>query len=202
MITRKVKPLSQEAEHKLVIAAQSGCRLSLNKLIEAHYQQMYHLALKVTRNQVLAEDVTQEACVQVLRRINQFRAESRFNSWLSRIVVNTALLKHRREKRMVPSEEIFSTDAVSPEPQPEHIIIHRELLAKTDHFLGQLREGDRELFIKRFVDGLSLQSISEETGLSLPALKSRFHRARNRLKETSITQKWGVEIQEMDGLGA
>ena len=100
------------------------------------------------------------------------------------------------------SEEIFSTDAVSPEPQPEHIIIHRELLAKTDHFLGQLREGDREVFIKRFVDGLSLQSISEETGLSLPALKSRFHRARNRLKETSITQKWGVEIQEMDGLGA
>ena len=202
MITRKVKALSHEQEIRLVREAQSGCKASLNHLIEAHYQQMYHLALKVTRNQVLAEDVTQEACVQVLRRIGQFRAESRFNSWLSRIVVNTALLKHRREKRMVPSEEIFSTDAVSPEPQPEHIIIHRELLEKTDHFLGQLRDGDRDLFIKRFVDGLSLQSISEETGLSLPALKSRFHRARNRLKETSIAQNWGVDIQEMDGATA
>ena len=202
MITRKVQMLTAEEETRLVKEAQSGSRAALNHLIEAHYQQMYHLALKVTRNRVLAEDITQEACVQVLRRINQFRSESRFNSWLSRIVVNTALLRHRREKRMIPTDEIFPSDAISLEPEPDQIVMHRELLVKTDQLLSELRDGDRELFAKRFVEGLSLKSISEETGLSLPALKSRFHRARNRLKEVSLSQNWGIEIQEYDGVSA
>jgi len=107
--------------------------------------------------------------------------------------VNTALLKHRREKRLVPTEEIYSPNAVSPEPEPDQVAIHRELLQKTDDFLGELREGDRELFIKRFVEGLSLQSISDETGLSLPALKSRFHRARLRLKDAAEIRQWDLE---------
>ena len=154
------------------------------------------LALKITRNTVWAEDVTQEACVQVLRRIDQFRSESRFSSWICRIVVNTALLKHRREKRLVPMEEIYSPDSVSLEPQPDEVVINRELLKKTDEFLGDLRDGDRELFVKRFVEGLSLQSISEETGLSLPALKSRFHRARLRLRAASETRQWEVDLFE------
>ena len=194
MITRKVKLLTIEEEAQLVAQAQAGSKVALNQLIEAHYQQMYHLALKITRNTVWAEDVTQEACVQVLRRIDQFRSEARFNSWLCRIVVNTALLKHRREKRLVPTEEIYSPNAISPEPEPDQVVIHRELLQKTDDFLGELREGDRELFVKRFVEGLSLQSISEETGLSLPALKSRFHRARLRLKDVAEIRQWDLEL--------
>ena len=202
MITRKVKMLTPEEESRLVQEAQAGSKQALNQLIEAHYQQMYHLALKVTRNRVLAEDITQEACVQVLRRINQFRSESRLNSWISRIVVNTALLKHRREKRMIPTDEIFPSDAIALDPEPDQVTINKELLIKTDQLLGELRDGDRELFAKRFVEGLSLKSISEETGLSLPALKSRFHRARNRLREVSVSQNWGIEFQDADGVSA
>lgn len=202
MITRKVKMLTPEEESRLVQEAQAGSKRALNQLIEAHYQQMYHLALKVTRNRVLAEDITQEACVQVLRRINQFRSESRLNSWISRIVVNTALLKHRREKRMIPTDEIFPSDAIALDPEPDQVTINKELLIKTDQLLGELRDGDRELFAKRFVEGLSLKSISEETGLSLPALKSRFHRARNRLREVSVSQNWGIEFQDADGVSA
>lgn len=193
MIIRKMKHLTIEEERYLVQQAQSGSRTALNRLIETHYQQMYHLALKITRDTILAEDITQEACVQVLRRIDQFRSEARFNSWLSRIVLNTALLKHRREKRLVPTEEIYSPDAVSLEPQPDQVVMDREILEKTDTFLGALRDGDRDLFIKRFIEGQSLQNISDETGLSLPALKSRFHRARQRLKDVADSCKWEFE---------
>ena len=196
MITRNVAHLTIKQERILVAQAQSGSRKALDRLIETHYQQMYHLALKVTRDATWAEDVTQEACVQVLRRIQQFRSESRFSSWLSRIVVNTALLKHRREKRLVPTEDLFSAHATCTDATPDQISIHRELLDKTDRFLGQLRDGDRELFVKRFVEGLSLQNISEETGLSLPALKSRFHRARLRLKHVSSEEEWGFSFND------
>ena len=192
MITPNQPLLTLEEEQALVARAQSGQVRALDRLLGAHYQQMYHLALKVTRAPVKAQDVTQEACVQVLRRIDQFRSEARFGSWLCRIVVNTALLKHRREKRLIPTPEIFSPLAAAKEPAPEKLAGDRELLQLTDRFLTGLRDGDRELFVRRFVDGLSLQSISDETGLSLPALKSRFHRARLRLKAESDKSRWGA----------
>jgi RNA polymerase sigma-70 factor (ECF subfamily) len=192
MITQSQSLLTLEEEHALVERAQHGDVRAMDRLLGAHYQQMYHLALKVTRDPVKAQDVTQEACVQVLRRIDQFRSEARFGSWLCRIVVNTALLRHRREKRLVPTPEIYSPLATGKEPPPEKVASDRELLLMTDRFLDGLRDGDRELFMRRFVDGLSLQSISDETGLSLPALKSRFHRARLRLKAESDKLDWGT----------
>lgn len=194
MITQKVNHLTLEEEQSLTLQAQAGSRKAIDYLIKLHYQQMYHLALKITRDSNWAEDVTQEACIQILRHIHQFRSESRFKSWISRIVVNTALLKHRREKRFILNEADNSINTITIDPPPEQVMMNRELLKKTDEFLGQLREGDRELFVKRFVEGLSLQNISDETGLSLPALKSRFHRARIRLKNISDEQSWGLSF--------
>ncbi len=184
MITQHIQALSLEREKELVRRAQEGESKACHLLLEAHYQKMYNLALKITRDPNKAEDITQEASVQVLRQIKQFRSESRISSWIHRIVFNSALLRHRREKRMVPTAEIFSPLAISTEPLPEKRAADRELLSLTHKLLLNLRAGDRELFIRRFIDGLSLKSISHETGISLPALKSRFHRARQRLKAT------------------
>ncbi len=192
MITQDQPLLTLPEEKELVDRAQAGDMRAMDRLIGAHYKQMFHLALKVTRDPVKAEDVTQESCVQVLRRIDQFRSESRFGSWLCRIVVNTALLRHRREKRLVPTADLYSPMSASHEPTPDQLACDRELLKMTDAFLQDLRDGDRELFLHRFVHGKSLQAISSETGLSLPALKSRFHRARLRLKEESEKERWGV----------
>ena len=196
MITPNEPILTLEEEQTLVALAQSGQVRALDRLLGAHYRQMYHVALKVTRDPVRAEDVTQEAAVQVLRRIDQFRSESRFGSWLCRIVVNTALLKHRRERRLVPTAEIFSPLDAAGDPGPDQLASDRELLRLTDDFLAGLRDGDRDLFLRRFVHGLSLDLISQETGLSLPALKSRFHRARLRLKDVSEREEWGTRFED------
>ena len=188
------EPLTVEEERVLVDAARHGDKAAMDTLLRRHYGLMYHLALKITRDPVRAEDVTQDSCVQVLRWLDQFRSEARFGSWLSRIVVNSALLRHRRERRLVPSPTIYPTRTESPEAGPESVAGDREILAKTDSFLQDLRDGDRELFVLRFVDGMSLQGISEKTGISLPALKSRFHRARVRLKTQSEAARWGVDV--------
>lgn len=202
MIMRQVPHLTLEEERRCVELAQAGDTGALHTLIEAHYQQMYHLALKVTRDSDASEDVTQEACVQIMRRISQFRSESRFSSWVSRIVVNTALLRHRKEKRMIPSEDIISKTEADHAPTPEERLVNQQLLEMTDEVLKQLRKGDRELFIRRFIDGQSLQNISHETGLSLPALKSRFHRARLKLKHAARAESWGVELTDELSVGA
>ncbi len=195
MIFEDTPYLTLEEEKALVMRAQAGDSDAANQLVEAHYKQIYFLSLKMTKKKEWAEDVAQDACLQILTRISQFRAESRFSSWVSTIVVNTALLKHRKEKRIVPKEEIFSPLMPSNEISADDMMINQELLQKTDDFLMHLRDGDQELFVKRFVEGMSLQSISDQTGLSLAALKSRFHRARLKLKGFAEEQGWITHLE-------
>ena len=202
MILNKTPHLTLEQERALTRRAHGGDARATHALLEAHYAQMYHVALKTCRDATVAEDVTQEACVQVLRRISQFRGESRFSSWVARIVLNAVLLRHRKERRMLPMDDLAPLLGADDRPSPEEHLESRQLLEVVDAALGELREGDRELFVQRFVDDRSLQSISEETGLSLPALKSRFHRARLRLKALSIEESWGVSFTDEAGASA
>ena len=202
MIIRKTPHLTLEQERALVGRAHAGESSATHKLLEAHYAQMYHVALKTCRDATLAEDITQEACVQVLRRIDQFRGESRFSSWVARIVLNAVLLRHRKERRMMPMEDLAPLLGVDEDPSPAERLESRQLLEVVDEALSELRDGDRELFVRRFVEDRSLQSISDETGLSLPALKSRFHRARQRLKARSVDERWGVQFGDEVGVGA
>lgn len=192
MVFEDLPYLSIEEEKSLVGRAQAGDQEALNHLIKAHYKQIYFLALKLTKKKEWAEDVAQDASLQILTRIQQFRAESRFSSWVCTIVVNTALLKHRKEKRLVTKEDIYSPLMPSGDQSLDDAMISKELLQKTDEFLSHLRDGDQALFVKRFVEGLPLQTISEDTGLSLPALKSRFHRARLKLKQFADDQGWQI----------
>jgi len=202
MIIHKTPHLTLDQERALVRRAHGGEARATHKLLEAHYAQMYHVALKACRDTTLAEDITQEACVQVLRRIEQFRGESRFSSWVARIVLNAVLLRHRKERRMLPMEDLSPLLGADDRPSPEEHLESRQLLEVIDAALGDLRDGDRDLFMQRFVEDRSLQSLSEETGLSLPALKSRFHRARQRLKTLSLEQGWGVTLGDEPGLSA
>ncbi|MCA9539919.1 MAG: sigma-70 family RNA polymerase sigma factor [Myxococcales bacterium] len=174
--------LSLAEEHRLIEAARDGDQQAVNTLIEAHYPAMYHLALKYTRDPERALDATQESCLQVLRHLGQFRAESRFSSWMARIVINSARLRYRGERRLVPMAEVQVPDRPAPGPDSERRVADRQLLTIVDQCLREGREGDYQLFMRRFVDGESVSTISEELGISVPAIKTRVHRARQRLK--------------------
>ena len=88
-------------ESTLIEAAKAGDRDALGTLIASHYASMYYLALRYTGDEDHAHDVLQDTCVRVLRHIKQFRGESQFSSWMARIVINSARLRYRRNKRLV-----------------------------------------------------------------------------------------------------
>jgi RNA polymerase sigma-70 factor (ECF subfamily) len=181
----KRKPIIDvEQERALLSKARDGDKRAMERLISVHYPAMYHLALRYTRDPERALDATQESCVQVLRHLGQFRSEARFSSWMARIVINSARLRYRSDKRLVPMADGIWMDSVSKTPSPEDMTAGRELLQQVDQVLQNGREGDYNLFLKRFVDGESVKNISEQTGVSVPAIKTRVHRARNRLKST------------------
>ena len=74
------------------------------------------------------------------------------------------------------------SDRPLAEPGPEELALQRQQLELTDNYLRQGRDGDYDLFVRRFVDGESVKTISEATGVSVPAIKTRVHRARARLR--------------------
>lgn len=181
-------------ENALAARAIAGDRQAMGYLLTRNYAHMYQIALSILRDPVPAEDVTQDSCVQILKQIGQFRGEAPFGAWLSRIVVNTALLRVRRDRYRTPAADLESIPAAAPDPLPERRASDRELLFLTGTFLTLQRDGDTELFARRFLGGETLRSICMDTGLSLAALKSRFHRARARLKSVQESGDWGVAL--------
>lgn len=182
MAQRRKPIIDVEQERALLAQAREGDKRAMERLIAAHYPAMYHLALRYTRDPERALDATQDSCVQVMRHLGQFRSEARFSSWMARIVINSARLRYRADRRLVPTAETSWIEKAAPVPSPEANAADRELLKQVDSVLQDGRDGDYDLFVRRFVDGASIKSISDETGVSVPAIKTRVHRARNRLK--------------------
>lgn len=187
MATKRKPVIDVEQEKALLSQAREGDKQAMERLISAHYPAMYHLALRYTRDPERALDATQDSCVQVVRHLAQFRSEARFSSWMARIVINSARLRYRSDRRLVPMADGVWMDTVSKTPSPEDRTADRELLKQVDDVLKDGRDGDYALFMKRFVDGDSIKIISDETGVSVPAIKTRVHRARNRLKDSLET---------------
>ena len=100
----ELKPVS---DVHLVALAQRGDEAAFRALFEAHKRRVYSLCLRMTRSTADAEDLTQEAFLQIFRKIGAFRGESTFSTWLYRLAVNGVLI-HLRKKRFqeMPLDEV------------------------------------------------------------------------------------------------
>lgn len=175
--------MKKETRLSLVKRAQSGDRTALEKLLRSHYPAMYRLALQYCRDHGMAEDAVQETSIQVLKNIGRLRQEDRFVSWVNRIVVNSVRQQQRKTRRLIPSDTIHRLNVDTGEPLASTRIAEKADLFLADRFLQGRRGQDRALFVKLYVQGESLVDVSEQTGLSVSAIKTRVHRARRRLRE-------------------
>jgi len=157
----------------------------------AHYEaRVFSLALRLTGNRQDAEEVLQDVFWQVLRHIGSFRGESKLSSWIYRITTNAALMKVRGRpgRRELPLEEALGP-AMSPDGMiaeavpdwtrlPNEELERKELAQRLAAAIDELPPDYRAALVLRDVEGLPAAEACEVLGLSLPALKSRLHRAR------------------------
>ena len=127
MAQRRKPIIDVEQERALLAQAREGDKRAMERLIAAHYPAMYHLALRYTRDPERALDATQDSCVQVMRHLGQFRSEARFSSWMARIVLYSARLRYRADRRLVPTAETSCIEKAAPVPSPEANAADREL---------------------------------------------------------------------------
>jgi len=182
-------------DRALLSRAQSGDISAFEELVGRHQDRVYGLALRMTRSEPDAAEIAQDTFLSAYQHLPEFRGEAAFGSWVHRIAANNALmrLRHQRVRDLVveePAEPEF-TERGSLAEYPETDWSKRADDKLLDDELGEaiqqatdtLPEGYREVFLLKDVEGMSYEEISEMLGISVPAVKSRLHRARLGLRQ-------------------
>jgi len=196
--------IQADDDRPLVRRARGGDFAAFESLVARHERRIYSLALRIVGRRHDAEEVVQQAFLSVIEHLGEFREESRFLTWLTKIATNHALLllRKRSRQRTVPLGGDRGDDRTRdlPHPQfiaqwretPEQIAARRETRQLLDEALGQLDEKYRLVFLLRDVEGLSTAETAEALGLSASNVKVRLLRARLMLRER-LTRAFGDE---------
>ena len=188
-----VLPVGEEkhldnSERSLVQRAQRGDEEAFATLFQLHKKRVYSVCLQMTKDGADAEDLTQEAFMQVFRSINSFRGDSAFSTWLYRVAVNTVLMKLRRRK----SPPVLSLD----EPVAGDSSSLKREVGKEDLSLSgavdrialrraieELPGGCRQIFDLHEVEGYQHHEIAELLQCSIGNSKSQLHKAKMKMRD-------------------
>jgi len=175
------------SETQLVARAQQGEEEAFAALFEMHKRRVYSLCLRMTGNTAEAEDLTQEAFLQLFRKIGTFRGESAFSTWLHRLAVNVVLM-HLRKKGL---QQISLDEVDSSQDEPvkrDYGDNDRRLMGSVDRInltqaIAELPHGYRTVFVLHDIEGYEHNEIAEIMKCSVGNSKSQLHKARMKLRD-------------------
>ena len=174
-------------EAQVIEKAKAGDVSCFEALYARHKRRVFSLCLRMTGNHAQAEDFTQEAFLQLYRKIASFRGESAFSTWLHRLSVNVVLM-HFRKKGLPEVSLEESLEAQYEGEAPREIgardqVLHGSIDRITlEHAIGQLPPGYRIIFILHDVEGYEHNEIAEMLACSTGNSKSQLHKARMKLR--------------------
>jgi len=181
------------SEAEAIERAKQGDASAFEALYNLHKRRVYSLCLRMTANTAAAEDLTQEAFLQLFRKIGTFRGESAFSTWLHRMAVNVVLMQLRKKGlNVVPLEETMEGEEESPKKEPGADDVR--LAGSVDrlqlqHAIAELPPGYRMIFLLHDVQGYEHNEIADMIGCSIGNSKSQLHKARMKLRELLKTSR-------------
>ena len=187
----------------IVKRAQQGDSDAFAALFHAHKARIYSVCLRMTNNAAEAEDLTQDAFLQVFRKIATFRGDSAFSTWLHRIAVNTVLMHFRKKSLCQVSLDEPYSNSDGAKIRREYGTRDPGLAGCVDrvalaHAIKELPPGYRTIFLLHEVEGYEHQEIAEMLGCSVGNSKSQLHKAKLRIREllARAPEARSVAVQE------
>lgn len=181
------------SEAEAIERAKQGDAEAFQALYDLHKRRVYSICLRMTANTAQAEDLTQEAFLQLFRKIATFRGESAFSTWLHRMAVNVVLMQLRKKSLPVVSlEETLESDEDAPRKEPG--APDRKLAGSVDRLnlqraVDALPPGYRQIFVLHDVEGFEHNEIAGMVGCSIGNSKSQLHKARMKLRNFLKTSR-------------
>ncbi len=179
-----------EQEH--IRLAQRGDESALNELIVTYQQPVFSLCYRMLRVRTEAEDAAQEAMVKAVMKLHSYDADRPFKPWILRIASNECIDRIRRRKDAISLDGMGEGGAwewqVGNSPNPESAFLRHEEQTLVNELLKELAPKDRLVITLFYWDGLAYTDISEVTGLSVSAIKSRLFRARRELASLLVKE--------------
>lgn len=209
-------PLSRWSSENLVRAATEGRKEAFDELVLRHRSQLYYMALPILKNSEDAQDAVQDAFLSAYQNLKSFRLDSKFRTWVIRILINAALMRRRSRKTVrkhvddtVSFEETRGPDITGDEMtfgetikdttwgSPEERVRELELREALSQSLDQLSPILRVAFITREFEGCSTTEAAKKLGLTENTLKARLWRAKRELaKKIPLRRAFGMLPRE------
>ena len=197
IVTKNDEYMSDKSDEELVnLYTKTGNENAFNEIVSRYANKIYGFALRITRNSSDAEEVFQEVFLTLTKKLDTFRGESKFSSWLYRVTVNASYMYLRSQKKHesnISLENYYPYDEKGTlmgrvmekdwSSRPDIIIFSNEALKIIDKSINELPESYRTVFHLRDVEGLSNEEVADILEISIPAVKSRLHRARLFLRD-------------------
>ena len=172
-----------KSDYQLAQSATAGDMTAFEELYHRHNRRVFSLCFRMTQNQSEAEDLTQEAFIQLFRKIGSFRGDSAFTTWLHRLTVNQVLMHFRKrsvklekttEEGETPVQVVRGTENPNQMPVVDRIAL--------DKAIAQLPPGYRAVFVLHDVEGHEHEEIARMLGVAVGTSKSQLHKARMKLR--------------------
>ncbi len=177
------------SEADAIRLAQQGSAEAFEFIYRLHSRRVYALCLRMVSNTAEAEDLAQEAFLQLFRKIHTFRGESAFSTWLHRLAVNVVLMRLRKKSLPETSlEEVTEPDEETGGPRrdvgaPDPTLVGSIDRLNLERAIDQLPPGYKQVFVLHDVQGYEHNEIARMMGCSIGNSKSQLHKARLRLRE-------------------
>lgn len=188
----QVAVATQIDEGKLIRDGQRGDSQAVEQLFRRYHRPLFQTALRVLGNAEDAEDALQDGLLSAYRNLKRFEGRSQFSTWLTRIVINAALMRRRSAKARpaisldepprdneLPASERFADDGLTP----EQVYVGTELREMISANLDELSPLLRTAFVLREMEGYSTGEAAKKLGVTENTLKARLWRARHQLAE-------------------
>ena len=206
--TSEAAPTSDE--RSLVTALRRGDEVAFESVVRLYGGRMLAVARRMLRSEDDARDAVQEAFISAFKAIADFQGDARLSTWLHRIVVNAALMRLRRQRRK-PEESIDDllphfdesgtwADVEPPCRTPFELLEQSETRAVVRECIDRLPDSYRSVLLLREIEELDTDETAAALGMSVPAVKTRLHRARQALR-TLLLQRLAPASGGTEGHG-
>jgi RNA polymerase sigma-70 factor (ECF subfamily) len=184
-----------------------GEQAAFADLMRRYNRRLYRVARSILRDDAEAEDALQDAYIQAYRALPDFRGEASLATWLTRIVMNAALMRRRRSGRMAevielgadaPLEQGGAATDAAESGQPEHAALRAQARGLIEAKIDGLPEVFRTVFILRAVEELSVEETGRVLDIPEATVRSRYFRARGMLRE-SLAREFDFALDDAFG---